>query len=103
MIRTLWKIFKILRWHKKTFPQIDYERQTEKIGEEILEWDREFFIGDDVEKELEELTDVIIASISAFRFKEVQLLVQEKMQENYKRKWDKNGHHVEEKHGKHRA
>jgi hypothetical protein len=103
MIRTLWQIFKILRWHKKTFPQIDYERQTEKIGEEILEWDREFFIGDDVEKELEELTDVIIASISAFRFKEVQLLVQDKMQKNYTRKWDKNGHHVEEKHGKYRA
>ena len=103
MIKGLWLIFKILRWHKKTFPQIDYERQTEKIGEEILEWDREFFIGDDESKELEELTDVIIASLGAMRYKEVRALVQDKMKENYKRKWDKNGHHVEERHGKYRA
>lgn len=96
MIRKLWKIYKIMRWHKKTFPDFTAERQAEKIGEEILEWDREFFIGDSIEKELEELTDVIIASIGSLRFPEIWDFIDEKMKKNKQRKW-KNGHHVKSK------
>lgn len=93
MIKALWEIFKIIKWHRHTFPDYTPEKQTEKIAEEILEWDREFFIGDDIDQELEELVDVIISSISAMRFKEVRYLVGEKMKANKKRIW-KNGHHV---------
>lgn len=101
MIKTLWKIYKILRWSKKTFPNYTFEKQIAKVAEEAIEWETEF-LRNDVEKELSELTDIIIASINSLRFKETWEMVDEKMKENKKRTW-KNGHHVEEKHGKYRT
>lgn len=88
---TLIDIFKILHWHKKTFKNYTASKQMQKIVEEIFEWESEF-LKYNTERELEELTDVIIASIGAMRFKEVREMVQEKMKANQKRRW-KNGHH----------
>lgn len=88
---TLIDIFKILRWHKRTFPKYTFGKQLQKIVEEIMEWESEF-LRLNTDKELEELTDVIIASIGAMRFKEVREMVKEKMKANQKRRW-KNGHH----------
>lgn len=96
MLKTLWQIFKILRWHKRTFKEFTAQKQAEKIAEEILEWDREFFIGNDIDKEFEELADVIIASVCALRFSENMEFVAEKMEKNKKRVW-KNGHHIDRK------
>lgn len=92
MLKTLWKIYKILRWHKKTFPEYDWNKQFQKICEESIEYVDEslFKFGDNV---LEEGADVIIASIGALRFPETWDLVDEKMIKNKQRKW-KNGHHV---------
>ena len=91
----LYQIYRILKWHKKTFPKYKPEEQCQKIVEEIFEWESEF-LKFDTERELEELTDVIIASIAAMRFKEIRKMVAEKMAKNIKRKW-KNGHHVDRK------
>lgn len=91
----LWKIYKILRWHKKTFPDFTVWKQFEKICEESIEFENESFFGDD-EKALEEGADVIIASIGALRFPEVWDLVDEKMKINKQRTWE-NGHHITRK------
>lgn len=38
MIRELWAVYKVLRWHKKTFPNVTYKEQTAKRRDEIHEW-----------------------------------------------------------------
>lgn len=93
MIKTLWRIYKIIRWHKKTFPKFDWERQLQKVCEESIEFVDETIFGDG-EKSLEEGADVLIASIGALRFPENWELIEEKMAKNKKRTWE-NGHHVE--------
>lgn len=35
MIKTLWLIYGILRWHKRTFPNATAEQQEQKLAEEI--------------------------------------------------------------------
>lgn len=93
IIKTLWKIYKILRWHIKTFPHFDWNMQLQKVCEESIEFvdDSIFKFSDDT---LEEGADVIIAGIGALRFPEIWELIDEKMIKNKKRKWDKNGHHI---------
>lgn len=95
MLKILWKIFKILRWHCKTFPEYDGVLQLQKLGEEVLEYEEAmFFKGDD---ELEkETADVIIAAIGCLRFGYPRELVDEKMEINHTRTFDENGHHVED-------
>lgn len=91
IFRILVDVFKILWWHFKTFPNYRPEQQCQKIVEEIFEWESEF-LKFDTEKELEELMDVVIASVGAMRFKDVREMVAEKMKDNKTRRW-KNGHH----------
>ena len=95
MIKTLWKIYKILRWHRKTFPTYNWDKQLQKICEESIEFVDEtlFKFGDEV---YEEGADVIISSIGALRFPEIWEMVDDKMAKNKKRVW-KNGHHITKK------
>jgi len=95
MLKTLWKIYKILRWHKKTFPNMTGTKQLTKLGEEILEYEEAMFFQGDEEFE-QETADVIIAVLGSLRFDYPWELVDEKMAINYKRKFDDNGHHVED-------
>ena len=92
MIKVLWKIYKIIRWHKKTFPNFTWSEQFQKICEESIEFVEETLFKSD-DKALEEGADVIISSLGALRYPEVWGLVEEKMTENKKRTW-KNGHHI---------
>lgn len=92
MIKTLFKIYQIMRWNKKTFPKITWEDQFEKICEESIEFPEATFFKSG-EEALDEGADVIIASIGALRFKEIWVLVDEKMKKNKQRKWKKS-HHV---------
>ena len=91
-IMTLWKIYKIMRWHKKTFPEYTWNKQFEKICEESIEFPEASFFKSG-EEALEEGADVIIASIGALRFPETWELIDEKMKKNKQRIW-KNGHHI---------
>lgn len=95
MIRTLWKIYKILRWHKKTFPNFTWAEQLEKVCEESIEFPEATFFKSG-EEALKEGADVIISSIGALRYEEIWDLVEEKMEENKQRTW-KNGHHIDRK------
>lgn len=88
-------VFKIARWHKKTFPKYEADRQIQKICEESIEFQEAYFFKDSDEA-LEEAADVIIASIGAMRFKDIRELVNKKMKKNRRRVW-KNGHHIEVK------
>lgn len=96
MIKILWKIFLILLWNKKTFPQFNWIKQLQKIHEESMEYvDEYLFKGG--ENELEEGADVIISSIGALRYPEIWKLIDEKMKENRIRVFDKNGHHIDKR------
>lgn len=92
MIKTLWKIYKIIEWNKKSFPNFTCEKQLEKICEEAIEFTEATFFKDG-EEALLEGADVIIASLGALRYSEIWKLVDEKMAENKTREW-KNGHHI---------
>lgn len=96
MLKTLWKIFKILRWHRKTFPEYTGVMQLQKLGEECLEYDEAMLFKGDEEFE-EETADVIIAALGCLRFGYPWELVDEKMAKNRTRVFV-NGHHVEKKH-----
>lgn len=37
MIRELWAVYKVLRWHKKAFPKVTYKEQTAKRREELIQ------------------------------------------------------------------
>lgn len=101
MLRELIEIYKIISWHKKTFPKYTAEGQQIKLRGEAYELIDAFdrftkrkkidsrFLHKRVE---EETADVIIASINAMRFKEVRDIVKNKMENNRKRKW-KGGQH----------
>lgn len=101
MLRGLIEIYKIMSWHKKTFPFFSDVGQQKKVRDEAKELIDAFdrftkrkkidsrFLHKRVE---EETADVIIASINAMRFKEVRDIVENKMENNRKRKW-KGGQH----------
>lgn len=98
MIKTLWLIYGILRWHKRTFPNATAEQQEQKLGEEISEYSAAIDtliatgLQSDLEKIKEELADVIIAAVNLLRYPEIQTLVKTKMAANKQRTW-KDGHH----------
>ena len=100
MIKNLFNIFCILKWHKKTFPTFTYQEQKEKLAGEIREFQaalEEYIrtanpvIGKAVNFEL---ADVVIAGINLMRYEEMRELVKEKMEINYTRTW-KGGQHKE--------
>lgn len=75
MIEELWAVYKVLRWHKKTFPNVTYKEQTAKRRDEIHEWIDAFdkYTKDKrkVKKYCAEMewADTIIAGIGCLRFK----------------------------------
>lgn len=95
------QIYKIIRWHKKTFPHIDYNTQRNHFESEMLEWQSAFmaYMTDRSDKNFENLelerADVIISGINLLRFPEARALVEKKMNINKKRKWY-NDRHVED-------
>jgi NTP pyrophosphatase (non-canonical NTP hydrolase) len=100
MIRELIQVYKILKWHKKTFPNHNYYNQRKHHVSEMHEWmeamrdytKRKSKIN---QKHLtEEQADVIISGISLLRFDEAFKSVQDKMAINYTRTWI-NDHHEE--------
>lgn len=101
MIRELWTVYKVLRWHKKTFPNVTYKEQTAKRQEGIYEWIEAFekYTKDKrkVKKYCAEMewADTIIAGIGCLRFKKTRSDIDDKMVANRKRVF-KNNHHVEE-------
>lgn len=96
----LWDIYKIIRWHKKTF-NVTYEQQRDHFESEMLEWQSAFlsYMTEKSDKNLKDLNleraDVIISGINLLRFPEARALVHKKMKINKKRKW-KNDKHVED-------
>lgn len=101
MLRGLIEIYKIMSWHKKTFPKFSAEGQKKKVRDEAGELieafekftNRKKTKSDYLTKKVnEEMADVIIASINAMRFEDVRQEVNKKMKENYKRSWE-NGQH----------
>lgn len=98
MIRELWAVYKVLRWHEKTFPEFTAKDQEMKLGEEISEYSAAIDtliatgLQSDLEKIKEELADVIIAAVNLLRFPEIKTLVKTKMATNKQRTW-KDGHH----------
>ena len=98
MIKGIIDIFKIMRWHKKTFPYFNGIGQKKKVRDEIYEFVEAFEKytrrgGENYQRRVnEELVDVIIASINTMRFADVRHEVAKKMKENKQRSW-KNGQH----------
>lgn len=100
MIRELIQVYKILRWHKKTFPKHTYLDQRKHHVSEMHEWMeamRNFTKRKSKQKQehlKEEQADVIISGIALLRFDEAFKSVQDKMKINYNRYWI-NDHHKE--------
>lgn len=98
MLRELIAVYKILRWHKKTFPDHTYFDQRKHHVSEMHEWMEAMrnFTKRKSEKNRAELkkeqADVIISGINLLRFDEAYQSVIDKMEENYKRLWI-DGHH----------
>lgn len=98
MIKTLWQIYGILRWHKRTFPFITAEQQEQKLAEEIREYNEaiERFVTTGRQNDLvhvkEELADITIAIINLMRYPDIRSNIAQKMAINRKRTW-KDGHH----------
>ena len=98
MIRELWAVYKVLRWHKKTFPKVTYKEQTAKRRDEIHEWIDAFdkYTKDKRKsrKNLAEMewADPIIAGIGCLRFKKTRSDIEDKMYINRMRSWYNNQH-----------
>lgn len=98
MIKPLFQIYGILRWHKRTFPNATVKQQEQKLAEEIGEWSQaiDTVIATQSEADAlhadEELIDVVIAAVNLMRYPEIQEAVNRKMAINRKRTW-KDGHH----------
>lgn len=95
MLRELYTAYKIIKWHKRTFPKIPYDTQREHLVSEMDEY------MDAMEKYTKrktkqnkwnvdiERTDVIISAINMLRFPEALSLIDTKMIINKKRNWNK--------------
>lgn len=100
MIRELITVYKILRWHKKTFPKHTYLDQRKHHVSEMHEWMEAMRnytrckSQKNKEHLKEEQADVIISGIALLRFDESFKSVQDKMKINHKRLWI-DGHHKE--------
>ena len=105
MIRELWLIVKIWRWHDRTFKDLPMSEQRNKLKSEIDEFNeakakfikspyprRHKYIG----AMNDELTDVIIASINCLKYPDFYERVAVKHNINIHRTW-KGTHHVSAK------
>jgi NTP pyrophosphatase (non-canonical NTP hydrolase) len=100
MIRELYQVYKILKWHKKTFPDHTYYDQRKHHVSEMHEWMeamRNFTKRKTATNKnhlKEEQADVIISGIALLRFNESFQSVIDKMEINYGRTWE-DDHHKE--------
>lgn len=100
MIKILWQVYKIIRWHKKTFKDIGYYDQRKHHCSEMHEWMQAMrdYTKNKTQKNYEHLkeeqADVIISGINLLRFKDAFDSVLKKMKTNYSRTWVE-GHHEE--------
>lgn len=100
MIKELWTVYKILKWHKKTFPKHTYLDQRKHHVDEMHEWMsamRDYARCNSKKNHqhlVEEQADVIISGINLLRFDKAFNSVVDKMNKNYTRTWD-NDHHKE--------
>jgi phosphoribosyl-ATP pyrophosphohydrolase len=98
MIKGLFEIYKIMKWHKKTFPFFSDVGQHKKVrdeAKELVDAFNDYTKRPTKHREIllnEELSDVIIASINAMRYPNIRKEVLKKMKENHKRSWE-NGQH----------
>lgn len=99
----MFEIYKIIRWHKKTFPETTHSEQMDKVISEIHEFIEEYEKFTKARscnrrniyyrKASGELIDVIIASINCMRYPEIREQVRVKMEINKQRTF-KNNHHI---------
>lgn len=98
MLRELIAVYKILRWHKKTFPDHTYLDQRKHHVSEMHEWMEAMRnytrkkTKQNSDHLVEEQADVIISGIALLRFDKSFNSVIEKMKINHNRFWV-NGHH----------
>ena len=94
-----WTDEAIVEWHKNTFPNCTVEEQAQKVKEEIQEVINTLIYADGMDRYIEEVADVYIASLVLKQRFGVDLrlpiseAIEKKMDENAKRKWVGN-HHV---------
>ena len=95
MIRELCLVYKILKWHNKTFPYLPMEAQKKKLNNEINEFidakekytrSRRYKLKNEMEL-LEEMSDVIIAGINCLRYPDFFERVAVKHNINTHRTW----------------
>lgn len=105
MIRELNLIYKIWKWHGKTFPEATDLEQKQKLAEEIREYSnamRNYTKSPYPRRKNyakavnEEMVDVIIASINCLKYPEFYERVAVKHNININRNW-KGNHHVSDK------
>lgn len=98
MIKTLWLIYGILRWHRRTFPEFTYQEQALKLADEICELNEaldrviQTHSAVDAQHADEEMADVVIAAVNLMNYPEMQELVKNKMTINRRRIWQKGQH-----------
>jgi hypothetical protein len=102
MIRELCLVYKILKWHEKTFPTANSQEQKEKLISEISEFNeaKAKYIKSPYPRRPKykyavdsELIDVIIAGINCLKYPDFYERVAVKHNQNTHRKW-KGTHHV---------
>ncbi len=96
MIRELVLVYKILKWHGKTFPCLPMEAQKRKLNNEINEFidakekytrSRRYKQKNEMEL-LEEMSDVIIAGINCLKYPDFYERVAVKHAKNTHRTWN---------------
>lgn len=105
MIRELYLVYKIWKWHNKTFPDLKMIEQRNKLKSEIDEFNqaKARFVKSPYPRRPkyvtamnDELTDVIIASINCLKYPDFYERVAVKHNINTHRTW-KGTHHVSNK------
>ena len=107
MIREMLLIYKIWKWHEKTFVGLPEQAQCNKLDSEIKEYIQEFenytlsrnpnkkkFCKQKMDKEM---IDVIIASINCLKYPNICEKVMVKHNINAHQRTRKGNHHVEVK------
>lgn len=104
MIRELKLVYKILKWHNKTFPCLPMEAQKRKLNNEINEYidakekytRSRRYKNKNKNELLEEMADVIIAGINCLRYPDFFERVAVKHATNTHRTWIGTQHKEDE-------
>lgn len=101
MLKSIIQFYKILLWHKRTFPEFTYQMQQEKLAGEIHEYEAalESYIKHPTTRHKrhvsEELADIVIAATNLYRYPEMRKLVAQKMIINHERAWNNGQHKID--------